>query len=344
MARELSMVRRLEKIEKELGYCQIKIEREQRLRLQLQFLKMQKSAIEELLPRFAVDKESPKAREADQHGNRLAGIPLADAAHQITRNRQSPVVDRLRRAFRAAGASQVLAEELALITREIESAEERIRSFAVFRAKWAGLTKERDSALSTFTMDHSHVISAMSERFEKTEETWNTLTEDLMNCEQAIYHNNFALDYLRSARTFVLAARSQFSLDSWLREGYLLDLFKHSAAGRAKEMVEGANRNLRSALCELICLDNITIQPLDFEDLLFPFLDALFEDLFLAGRFGVSSRLLEARIARLERLHRELDSLRETLMTQQIDEERQRVRLFNQIGSERRKLPALAKR
>ena len=47
MRRDLSMVRRLEKIEKEIGYCEIKLEKEQRLLTQLHFLRMHYKALQE---------------------------------------------------------------------------------------------------------------------------------------------------------------------------------------------------------------------------------------------------------------------------------------------------------
>ena len=39
MRKDLSLIRRLEKIEKELGYCQIKLEKEQRLATRVHFLR-----------------------------------------------------------------------------------------------------------------------------------------------------------------------------------------------------------------------------------------------------------------------------------------------------------------
>ena len=52
MSRDLSLVRKLEKIEKEMGYCEIKIEKGQRVVLQLDFLKLHRSALADAIRRF----------------------------------------------------------------------------------------------------------------------------------------------------------------------------------------------------------------------------------------------------------------------------------------------------
>ncbi|MEM7262726.1 MAG: hypothetical protein AAF488_12105, partial [Planctomycetota bacterium] len=71
MGRELSMVRKLEKIEKEMGYCQIKLEKAARLRVQRSFLDLQVRALEESIAGFKAT-----ASGADLHGNELAGVHL----------------------------------------------------------------------------------------------------------------------------------------------------------------------------------------------------------------------------------------------------------------------------
>ena len=52
MRRDLSMVRRLEKIEKEIGYCEIKLEKEQRLQAQAHFLRIHNDGLLDAIDRL----------------------------------------------------------------------------------------------------------------------------------------------------------------------------------------------------------------------------------------------------------------------------------------------------
>jgi len=334
MGRELSMVRKLEKIEKEMGYCQIKLEKAARLRVQLRFLKLHERSLAESIARFR-----ELAGDSDLHGNELAGVRLDEVYHAVTLNDRTEQAEEFRQAFRVAGALGMLEHERDLLERETDDLEARLDTFDVFSAKQELLTTEREHALLSFHTESAEPIAEISREFDQIESNWNGLTEDLMNLDEAVKHVGHAADYLRSARGFILAGRSQFTIETWLREGYLLDLFKHTSVGRAKEMVEGADRNLKVALRELICLDEVTIDPDDFEHLLLPFLDALFGDLFVSCKLRKTMELLEDRISRLERLFGELDRLRDDVFTLQSEQEQQRVRLFTQIGDERRKLP-----
>lgn len=336
MGRELSMVRRLEKVEKEIGYCQIKLEKQQRLQVQLQFLQLHRASLEQSIS------ELTQAHDDDAIGNRLAGVPLFEVFQRLSLGVDDPDTPLFKETFRRAGALPLLKDELALVTRrELEDLEARLSTFQAFRSKRERLQAEREEALETLNVELSAEMKQIARDFETTEGNWNTLTEDLTNVEEAIRHVAHAVDYLKSARSFIRTARSQFSLETWLREGYLLDLFKHSSVGRSKEMVEGADRNLKVALSELLCLDRIEIQPEDFQHLLMPFLEALFTDLFRYGKFRETMVILEERLERLERLHAELESLRDDVLRDQGTHEEKRGRLFNEIGNERRRLSAV---
>ncbi len=331
------MVRRLEKIEKEMGYCEIKIEKGQRVVLQLDFLKLHRSALVDAIRRF----EATHNAEIGE-GNLLGGMSLLEVYHEVPLDPGSKTSQRLREVFRCIGAFPLLIEEREIIDREIEEIEEKLQSFNAFLEKRRWLVTERDETLTTFDMRGEDAIDQISREFERTEHNWNTLTEDLINIDEAIFYVTRGADYLRSARNFILSARSQFAIDSWIREGYLIDLFKHSTVGRAKEMVEGADRNLKMALMELICLDELALNPEDFEHLLLPFLDALFDDLFVSGKLRDTMQLLEVRSERCQRLLGELEVRRGVLVSDQREQEENRVRLFHQIGDERRKLTLTA--
>lgn len=331
MRRDLSMVRRLEKIEKEMGYCEIKLEKEQRLRTQLHFLKLHRRGLEEAIDRF----REPHDQNAD--GRLLGGLTLTDVQRRVSIDRDEECTEEVQEIFRGVGALPLLRTEYEMLTREIDELEEKLQTFKAFSEKKQRLIVDRDEALTALGEASGSVLE-ISQEFEQIEKQWNVLTEDLMNIDEAVFYVSRCVDYLQSAREFVLASRSQFSIDQWLRDGYLIDLFKHSSLGRAKEMVEGADRNLKQALVELVCLEELLIAPEDFEHILLPFLDVLFDDLFQYGKLRVSLELLEERLERAVRLHTELQERREAVLTRQLREEESRGKLFQQMGDERKKL------
>jgi hypothetical protein len=337
MRRDLSLVRKLEKIEKEMGYCEIKIEKGQRLCAQLQFLKLHRQALSGAIRKLEV-RGNPEVGD----GNLLGGRALRSVFHQVSLDPESEESVSLRELFRAVGAFPLLLEERDNIDRDIGDIEDKIDSFDAFLDKRRGLNHERDETLHTFALQKSDPIHQISEEFERTEQNWNVLTEDLMNIDEAIFCVSRAADYLCSARNFILTSRSQFAVESWLRDGYLIDLFKHSTVGRAKEMVEGADRNLRRALVELICLEELVINPEDFEHLLVPFLDTLFHDLFQFGKLVGSLKILEKRSQRLDGFKQALVEKREGILSRQNLHERNREKLFHEIGDARRKLTVAA--
>ncbi len=333
MRRDLSLIRRLEKIEKEMGYCQIKLEKEQRLAIQSRFLGICRDQISGAVTRY-----EQRVRETELHGNRLGGLSFVQVATAVSTGTRPECVAQLREIFRCVGLLPLLQEELVIVQHDIDELEEKLTTFTAFHQKKAGLEQERRHALRGFQLKGEEPVLRISREFEETEQNWNVLTEDLMNFDEALFHVGRGVDYLNSARNFVLSSRSQFSVEEWLEDGYLIDLFKHSPIGRTKEMIEGADRNLKMALRELLCLAEFDPVPTDFEQLLLPFFDALFEDLFAHGRLTSTLKLVERRLERTERLRSELETLRETVFTRQVEKEQTRERLFHQIGDERRKL------
>lgn len=326
------MVRKLEKIEKEMGYCEIKLEKEQRLRTQLHFLKLHLKGLEDAVERFS-------ARESELcDGNRLAGRRLPDVLHLASVERDPQGTEELREAFRCVGALPLLRDEREMMRRETDELESKLQTFKAFSEKKKGLLVERQQALHSFEQDESTGMLETAARFEEIEKNWNTLTEDLMNVDESIFYVSRTVDYLQSARDFILASRSQFGIDKWIQDGYLIDLFKHSTVGRAKEMVEGADRNLKMALVELVCLEELLINPEDFEHLLLPFLDALFDDLFVHSKLNETLELLETRVERARQLHEKLQEEREAIFSRQLEEEENRGKLFTQMGDERKRL------
>ena len=105
------MVRKLEKIEKEMGYCEIKLERERRLRRQAEFLTAELEAVERFLKLY----ESSDVQ--------IHELPFADIAHQIAversrSDRPGPAFERAREGFLSAGIFQMVREDREILVRE----------------------------------------------------------------------------------------------------------------------------------------------------------------------------------------------------------------------------------
>ena len=333
MRQDLSLIRRLEKIEKEMGYCQIKLEKEQRLAVQEQFLAMHQEDLA-----HAISSYERHVAEHEIHGNRLGGLGFHEVQTEVGTGVRESEVERLRELFRSVGLLTSLRGERDLLQRELEEITEKLSTFSVFHDKKEGLEQERRSAMRGFQLSGREEVLRISAEFEETEQNWNVLTEDLMNYDEALFHIRAVVDYLNSARNFILSSRSQFSVEEWIKRGYLIDLFKHSTVGRAREMIEGADRNLKMALRELLCLQDYEVSLPDFEQLLLPFIDKLFDDLFNEGRLTSVLKFVERRLSLAEALRKNLEERRETVFEAQSTTEETRERLFQQIGDERRKL------
>ncbi|MGB1397739.1 MAG: hypothetical protein ACPG7R_07850, partial [Planctomycetota bacterium] len=100
-------------------------------------------------------------------------------------------------------------------------------------------------------------------------------------------------------------------------------------------------RNLKTSLGELICLNDEDYDLFEFSDfapILLPFYKHLFSDVFKQTKFQDVLNLVEERLDRSERLHKRLEETREAVFNMQMQQETEREDLFHQIGEERRKL------
>jgi hypothetical protein len=95
---------------------------------------------------------------------------------------------------------------------------------------------------------------------------------------------------------------------------------------------------LKTALSELICLDNYPLVADDFKPILRPFYRLLFDDVFHQTKFQDVLQLIEERLDRSTRLHEQLEKSREKVFQTQVLKEKARESLFHRIGDERRKL------
>jgi len=330
MRKDLSLIRRLEKIEKEMGYCQIKIEKEQRLAIQLEFLRCRIDQVTGALSDLRPDDTAV--------GNKLSGYTFRECQQLISTGKNKREVRKVRRAFIAVGMIPYLEDEMAQIEEGIEETGSRLGTFTDFHSKQDGLERERRSAMSNFDLTGEEEVLRISQEFEETERHWNVLTEDLTNLDEALFHIGRTIDYLNSARNFVLTSRSHFSIPDWLTRGYIVDLLKHSTIGRVREMLEGSERNLKDALGELSCLEGIELGEDEFAPLIPDFYDGLFHDLFSTGQFDQLLLEVEQRLDGTEKLSRRMQKTRDTVFDQQVSRERARESLFHRIGDERRKL------
>jgi hypothetical protein len=324
------MVRRLEKIEKEMGYCEIKLERERRLRRQVEFL----TADLEALSRFI------KLYESSDMG--LRSLPYAKISEQLrlerTRTGQpGAFFYRAKEDFIAAGVLEMVREDREILLREKESLEGKLGSFSGFTTKRRVLEEERKAALSSLAPAHSSKVRKLNEDFKRIEGQWNSLTEDAINLDAGVFYLARNVDYIKSARSFLISAKGNFDIESWVEGGFTGDLFRHSNIGRAKEMIDGANRNLKLTQAELCCVTNVRVQLGGFEPILVKFLDTLFDDIFLDGRLARSLDIVESALGRSEKLLNQVRHKRETLHGKLERIERSRLQLFQRLGGDKRR-------
>ena len=138
-----------------------------------------------------------------------------------------------------------------------------------------------------------------------------------------------------SARNFLISAKGNFDIESWVASGYLSDLFRHSNIARAKEMSDGADRNLKMAQKELVCVASVKTHSEQFQRILVSFLDALFEDLFDQGKIEQTLRVIEATLANNLKLAEQVKAKRAQLEEKLLEAEKVRARMFTQLGEDR---------
>src|SRR5262245_768096 len=322
------MVRRLEKIEKEMGYCDIKIEKERRLRRQADFLRGEIEALDRFM----------KLYESSDMG--LHRLPFEKIAQQVSLERArtdkvGPFFFRAKEDFISAGVLEMIREEREILVREKEGLDGKLVSFTGFGKKRSILEEERNSALRSLAPTHSAKMRKVADEFKRIEEQWNSLTEDAMNLDEGIFFLARNVGYLKSSRAFLIAAKGSFDIESWVDSGYSSDLFRHSNIGRAKEMIDGANRNLKLAQKELSCVVNVKLRLAGFSPILSNFLEALFTDIFVDSRLARCLIVVEGALGRSEKLLLQVRQKRETLHAKLERIERTRSNLFQRLGGQK---------
>jgi hypothetical protein len=311
-----------------MGYCDIKIEKERRLRRQADFLRGEIEALDRFM----------KLYESSDMG--LQQLPFEKIAQQVSLERArtdkvGPFFYRAKEDFISAGVLEMIREEREILLREKEGLEGKLVAFTGFGKKRTILEEERNSALRSLAPTHSAKMRKVADEFKRIEEQWNSLTEDAMNLDEGIFFLARNVDYIKSSRSFLIAAKGSFDIESWVDSAYTSDLFRHSNVGRAKEMIDGANRNLKLAQKELSCVVNVKLRLTGFTPILSNFLDALFTDIFLDGRLGRCLTVVESALGRSEKLLLQVRQKRETLHAKLERIERTRSNLFQRLGGQK---------
>jgi len=101
-------------------------------------------------------------------------------------------------------------------------------------------------------------------------------------------------------------------------------------------MVYGANRNLKLAQKELVCVVNLEFDLTDFEPFMVNFLGSLFQDIFIGGRLHTILDLVEEAIVDSRSRLKVVQKKREQLRKKAERTEKSRTRLFHRLGGEKR--------
>lgn len=307
------MARRLEKIEKEMGYCDVKLEKERRLRKQIEFINADlahlKSLIGSLGEYAAIVQQPNSAREGLE--------------------RPTP------QAFNAAGLLDLVGEKEGLLERERQDLLVKLRHYHGFGQKKRLLEDERRSMFRALPAASGNRLRQISEEFKRIERQWNGLSEDIINLDEGLFFFDRNLDYLKSCRNFLLAARGEEDFENWRSGGFLADLFRHTNVGRAVEMADGADWNLRQAQKEFVCITTFKVRTDNFCRVVPSFMEALFGDLFVESHVHGAIAVIERAIAENEKLLEQVRARREQF-TDRLDRlEKTRGDLFSRMGFKR---------
>ncbi len=322
------MTRRLDKIDKELGYCDIKLEKARRLKQQCTLLAAEVEALERCVTNY---QSAVRGLQNLQYNKISQQIALEKART----DKAGPFFFRAREDFISAGILELFLEERETLLRELETARSKLESFLGFGEKRSILAEERGVAVKSLAPSHSSRIRKIPEMLQRTEVLWNSLTEDALNFDEGIFFLARTVDYMKSVRMFLIGAKGSFDIESWVESGYSTDIFRHSNIGRAKEMIAGANRNLKLAQKEFFCVRSLKIRLGGLESVMVSFLGAIFEDIFLDARLGRSIAIAEDGLVHMEKSLSQVRQKRETLHTKLECTERARAQLCARSGGAR---------
>ncbi len=305
------MPRRLDKIEKEIGYCEIKIEKQRRIRKQVQFLRDDIEVLDKIVHEY----------------NRKGLTEREDSSFLTAKPRV------IRDGFLSIGLLDLIQDEREILNREREELQNRLKTFSGFEPKRTILEEEKRNALKNLAPAHSSKLRRLNENFKKVERQWNAFTEDLVNLDEGIFFLDRNLDYLKSCRTLLISAKGDFDVNYWVSDSKLTNLFRHSNIGRAKDMADGADRNLKMAQKELVCVSTVKLRPELFRRVLLGLLVALFEDIFVEGKFQKSFRVVDEALTENLKLTEQVKAKRAALAQKIEQVEKLRNQRFSLLGA-----------
>ncbi len=284
------IMRKLDRIEKELGYCEVKIEKERRLRKQAVYLHVEIEAIDEVL-------DTCRAGGVENwfHSQSLDRFSFEEIPRKL-RGQEKDAEQQIKHAFSMLGTYVVLTEERSVLVNELDDIKQTLASLEGFSSQHVELEEQRRKILKSMglgTMTVKGRRFGLVEEFDKFEKTWNFLNEDLANLEDTVLYLERNLDYLGSCREYILAASNDFDVRNWLDKYSFSDVVRHSAVGRSFEMVSGADLNLKLAEKEILCLDCSLPTRRRSYKMIGPFVHALFEDLFYFFNFHKTREVVE---------------------------------------------------
>jgi hypothetical protein len=310
------MHRKLSKLEQEIGLCDVKMERELRLRKKLQLLREDLEALDQVIAACSAPTPAAPVRK----GRRTGG-------------KDRPMMSF--RGFLATGFADSFQEEREILDRERENLLGKLGTLTGFDGKRTVLEQEKRKHLMNLSPAHSSSLQRRDKDFKAIEKQWNSATEDLLNLDGGIYFLDRNIDYLKSCRKLFASGEAREEAAACKSGDFLLVLFRHTAVGQAKEMAEGADLNLKLAQMDLVCVSSTTVRADLFRTALLPLSRALYEDLSGESGFRRSVQALEAILAANLELTEKVKGIRAALATTIEDLEKIRGRLSDFVRGRR---------
>ena len=298
---------RLNKYEKEIGFCQVKLEKERRLRKQIAFLESEIFVVDKQISRFGVS---------------LNSFDASDAPNSLE-------------LFLACELMDTLQDRRLILVRERNELRARCGSFEGISSRLETLAGEKDAYLRGLTLHHSQILRRQGNDFSRVESRWKSFSEDILNLDDGLFFLERNLDYLRSCRTFVVSSvREDF--ESWPSAPREISIvLKHSNLGRAKEMADGADRTLKMAQKQLICVANAKIYPEQLVYVLLDLLQAIYKDTQITRRTDQALYSIECAMAKNLRAVERMKNARESHAQKLTVLQKERMAIFSRLGLNR---------
>ena len=310
------MARRLDKIENDLGYLELMAEKTRRLRKKARFIQVDLELLNQLEAECTPQHEPPEVSGSDDRD---------DAASRIWR-----------RGFFAAALLEKIREERTMLDRDLEGIGHKLQALTdgdPTEDIQGSLRNEKSRVFKRLSPRHSSMLRSLAGDLKKVDEEWNALGEDLLNLDEGLFFLERNQDYLKSCRADLIAARNGLDPDTWCKSDRLQHLFRHTILGRAVEMALGADRALRLAQKELVCVGGAKLPTDGFRRILLSLLGTLFSDLYSERQIRNSVlRIEEVKAANL-RLLDAVKARRAELGERYEKMEGARNRMFTKLGA-----------